>query len=187
MSIKIYPALSNTEILKRGDLQFTTTGKGIWHSESNASKDPIHGVPLKVLQIWIKPHTTGLEPAYHTKHFSDADKLNTLCHMISPAPLENYVEGTVPINANAHVYAAIVEPGQTVIHHVRAEKEKQRKVYVHVVMDDGSGEVRVAVEAGEEVLKGGDGAYIKGLGDKGEVRFESVGKGVIEFLVFDLA
>ncbi|RUS33030.1 RmlC-like cupin domain-containing protein [Jimgerdemannia flammicorona] len=178
-------SLSNTEILQRGDLQFTSSGKGIWHSESNASKDRNHGTPLKALQVWIRPSTSELEPAYYTEHFSDADKHNTLCHMISP--VGQHAEGTVPINANAHVYAAIVEPGREVVHRVQGMEGKRRKVYVHVLMDGNTGAVRVEVEGGEEVLRGGDGAYVRGVEEGDEVRFKSTGEGRVEFLVFDLA
>lgn len=36
------------------------------------------------LQIWCKPNKKNLKPSYITKSFTDQEKLNKLCHIISP-------------------------------------------------------------------------------------------------------
>lgn len=43
--------------MKRGDVQFTTGGTGIAHSEQNESSKPVH-----FLQIWALPWKHGLKP-----------------------------------------------------------------------------------------------------------------------------
>ncbi|KAH9436862.1 hypothetical protein MCOR02_000525 [Pyricularia oryzae] len=56
--------------MHRGDVQFTTGGTGISHSEFNEhNSDTVH-----FLQIWALPWKKGLSPRYHTRHFDDEDK-----------------------------------------------------------------------------------------------------------------
>ncbi|RUO96968.1 RmlC-like cupin domain-containing protein, partial [Jimgerdemannia flammicorona] len=43
-------SMGHTEVLKRGDVQFTSAGTGIFHSEHNASKSRDNGVPVNFLQ-----------------------------------------------------------------------------------------------------------------------------------------
>lgn len=54
-------------VIKEGQMQRMTAGKGIQHSEFNASKSQ----PVHILQIWITPRDKGLEPEYEQKDFSD--------------------------------------------------------------------------------------------------------------------
>jgi hypothetical protein len=55
----------NKGIIKRGMVQRMTAGKGILHSEMNASQsDPVH-----FLQVWIEPEEKGLVPSYEDFSF----------------------------------------------------------------------------------------------------------------------
>ena len=52
----------------------TSAGTGITHSEYNAhAEQPVH-----FLQIWIVPSERRLAPKYYTRHYTDADKADTL-------------------------------------------------------------------------------------------------------------
>ena len=55
-------SLGNTEVLKRGDIQMTSTGTGIRHSEHTHGAKQVH-----FLQIWSKPSQSGLKPTYYTR------------------------------------------------------------------------------------------------------------------------
>ncbi len=73
-------SMGNKEIITRGDVQMTSAGTGITHSEFNDSdQEPVHFV-----QIWIKPNKDGLQPAYYTRHFSDEEKKNKLRLIVAP-------------------------------------------------------------------------------------------------------
>jgi quercetin 2,3-dioxygenase len=66
--------------MHRGDVQFTTGGTGIAHSEFNEhNKDTVH-----FLQIWAMPWKRGLTPRYHTRHFADEDKKKGFVAILSP-------------------------------------------------------------------------------------------------------
>lgn len=59
-SLKHTDSLGHTEILREGEVQRMTAGKGIRHGEWNASdKDIVH-----ILQIWIYPDEENLPPSY---------------------------------------------------------------------------------------------------------------------------
>jgi quercetin 2,3-dioxygenase len=59
-SLKHADSLGHTSILREGEVQRITAGKGIRHGEWNASdKDIVH-----LLQIWIYPEEENLPPSY---------------------------------------------------------------------------------------------------------------------------
>jgi redox-sensitive bicupin YhaK (pirin superfamily) len=53
-------SMGNKRVLKPGEIQLMRAGSGVRHSEYNpSSKEAAH-----LLQIWITPDTSGLEPSY---------------------------------------------------------------------------------------------------------------------------
>jgi redox-sensitive bicupin YhaK (pirin superfamily) len=62
-------SLGNSGLIRPGEVQRMRAGRGIAHSEFNASdSEPVH-----LLQIWIDPDTSGLEPGYEQKAFTPED------------------------------------------------------------------------------------------------------------------
>jgi redox-sensitive bicupin YhaK (pirin superfamily) len=56
--------MGNIEIMKRGDVQLTSAGTGINHSEKTHGTKQVH-----FLQIWSVPSKSRLEPKYFTRYF----------------------------------------------------------------------------------------------------------------------
>ena len=55
-------SMGNTEVLRRGDIQMTSAGTGIRHSEKCHGPKPVH-----FLQIWASPNESNLPPKYYTR------------------------------------------------------------------------------------------------------------------------
>jgi hypothetical protein len=66
--------MGNGRVIKAGDLQYISAGKGLFHSGFNPSpKKPVH-----FLQIWLKPAISGGEPRYAEKSLGQAARPNGL-------------------------------------------------------------------------------------------------------------
>ncbi|CAE6519234.1 unnamed protein product [Rhizoctonia solani] len=185
-------SMGNTEIMKRGDVQMTSAGTGIRHSEYNRNKkEQVH-----FLQIWLLPNKSRLTPTYFTRHFTDAEKRDTLLKVVAPVDgpdVSDQREGTgpTPVHAQLSVYASILSPGKTVVHTFPEPKEGEaaRKAYVHVIQTSGYNTgaakgAKVQLNGGLE-LSEGDGAFAGAPG--GElIQIANTGDKDAEVLVFDL-
>ena len=96
--------LGNKEIIKPGGMQYTCAGSGITHSERNESAD----IPLRFIQIWLRPNAPGLQPHYCATHFKPSDHFNKFLHIVSGQSLENVTR----INQDANIYVSEIEAGQ---------------------------------------------------------------------------
>ena len=188
--------------MRRGDVQFTSGGSGIAHSETNEhASDWVH-----FLQIWATPWASGLKPRYHTQHFDEAAKKERFVPILSPlragpgasakedADALPAVEGTIPVHADLLFAAGIIGEGKTfewgvggsklgLPEHKAVRNDKNRRVYVHVTMTGGSkSKVRVA---DKEELGEGDGCYIENVNTGDAVAIESVGRTAAEVVVLD--
>ena len=67
-------SMGNGSVIKAGNIQKITAGKGISHSEFNPSKDH----QTFMYQIWIEPDQKGLEPSYQELSLNDIKEKNAL-------------------------------------------------------------------------------------------------------------
>lgn len=185
-------SMNNIETLKRGDVQYTSAGTGIAHSEyNNHPSTEVH-----FLQIWVKPGVNGLKPNYYTRHHPTESKRDTLVPIISPISTfpENSTfakEGkdeVIPIHQDMRFYATILSPGKTVSYTFQGNGE--RLGYIHLAQMSGynpgekTGGANVLV--GGNSISEGDGVFVRG-GKKGDsVEFKNVGDVDAEFVWFDM-
>lgn len=107
-ALKHEDSMGNGSIIRPGDVQRMTAGTGVRHSEQNASlQERVH-----LLQIWILPHTVGLEPGYEQKAFSEEERRGQLRLIAS----ENGREGSVLVHQDVSLFASILPAGQEVEH-----------------------------------------------------------------------
>lgn len=183
--------------MHRGDVQFTTGGSGIAHSEMNEHKsDTVH-----FLQIWAIPWKKGLSPRYHTRNFSDDDKRKEFVKVLSPLKggqdataqqekdAEPVIPGSIPIHADFVMGAGIIAPETKFEWVVGAKSTEQtkRKVYVHLPMTK-NGKAKVRLDGREDAeLSEGDGAFIDGVNAGDKLFVESIGSEEAEVIVLDTA
>ncbi len=154
-------SLGTGSVILPGDVQRMSAGRGIRHSEFNASKtEPVH-----FLQIWIMPERAELAPGYEQKSFAAADKKGSLRLVGSRTGRD----GSVTIRQDVDLYAGLFAAGDRVAHDI----VDGRVAWVQVAR----GTIRVN---GVELAQG-DGLAIE------DVRaLELVGVADAEVLVFDM-
>ena len=154
-------SLGTGSIIRPGEVQRMSAGTGVRHSEANPSaSEAVH-----LLQIWIEPSASGIEPGYEQKAFSEADKRGRLRLVASP----DGAEGSVTIHQDARVYATLLAPGQQVTHTLPAGR------YAWVQAARGS------LALNGQHLGSGDGAAVTR-----ETVLTLSGVGDAEALLFDL-
>src|SRR6187397_260053 len=105
-------SMGNGSVLKPGQIQLMSAGRGVTHSEFNPSPTE----PLHFLQIWIQPRERGLAPSYTEwrPKASQADAAKVL--VISPDGRED----SATIHQEAEIYRIRIQPGQTVTHQLKS-------------------------------------------------------------------
>lgn len=137
-------SMGHEEVLKPGEVQVMSAGRGIQHSEYNPSPDE----PTHLFQIWIKPERRGLKPSYAQHSFGLADRSNRFLRVAGP--VRDQRDAALLINQDADVFVTRIEPGQQVTHTVTAA----RGAWVHVMTG--------SVDINTERLETGDAATVEG-------------------------
>jgi len=154
-------SMGNGSVIRPGDVQRMSAGTGVRHSEKNPSPtEPVH-----LLQIWILPHTVGLDPSYEQKAFSEDERANKL-RLIASSDAD---DGSVLIHQDVNLYASIIDEGNSVTH----TTPETRYGWLQVA--------RGAVDVNGERAEQGDGAVIVG-----ESQIEIAARQPAEILLFDL-
>lgn len=116
-------------IIETGDVQIMSAGKGIRHSEYNASKND----SVNFLQVWVLPKLANIQPRYDQKKFSESDRTNKWQVVVSP----NENDGGVWINQDARFSLSVLEAGKELEY---SNAFKGNGVYLFVI----DGEVEAA-------------------------------------------
>lgn len=127
-------------VIRAGEFQATTAGRGIRRSERNASRSNW----ARVFQLLLAPSGPGLGPGDEQKRFSTAQRRGGLCVVASA----DARRGSMRIHQDALLYSAVLDPGQHLVH----ELSPGRTAWLHLV----EGEVTL----GEIVLTTGDGVGV---------------------------
>ncbi len=154
-------SMGNGRRLGPGDIQLMSAGSGVMHSEYNPSRVET----ARFLQVWIKPHTLGLEPSYTEWHPSPDSENKRKLLVISA----DGRDGSAVIHQDADVWRVRLHAGDSVSHEVMPG----RGVWFQLIK--GS----VAINGTEVVT--GDGASTE---DAGTVEFTATEDA--EALLFDL-
>ncbi len=161
-ALKHEDSMGNGSVIRPGDVQRMTAGTGVRHSEQNASeREQVH-----LLQIWLLPHTVGLEPGYEQKAFSEDERRGRLRLIAS----EDGGDGSVVVHQDVKVFASIIPAGEQVEHTM----DQQRYAWIQVA--------RGAISVNGEKADQGDGVIVAG-----ESSLQIKAEENAEVLLFDLA
>jgi len=154
-------SLGNGSVIRPGEIQKMSAGKGIVHAEFNASPER----PVHFLQIWIEPSARGIVPSYEQRAIDPASFINKLARIAAPEPRPN----EIGIMQDAEIWVAKFDREEEAIHLL----ESGRRAWVHVAT--------CAVDVAGEKLGPGDAAAIT---DQNEIRIRA--NGPAELLLFDM-
>ena len=151
--------LGSGGIIKRGEVQRMSAGKGVMHSEFNPSQiEETH-----LLQIWIEPAKQGTSASYEQQELA----LESGVWRLIASP--DGAAGSTTIGQDARILATVLGVGERINHRLSAD----RLAYVQVV--------RGQLDLNGNKLSAGDGAKIA---DESELQFLAGEEA--EFLLFDL-
>ena len=137
-------SMGNHGVVKPGGIQYLSAGTGIAHSEFNHSKDrPVHFV-----QMWVLPHSPGLEPNYGQQQFERQDRLNT---WLAVASGQTGVVAPVTLLQDASMHVSRLEELETTYTFDAAR-------FGFVFVAEGN------VEINGEKLAAGDSVRVHGIG-----------------------
>jgi len=133
-------SMGNGRVIRTGEVQYMSAGKGVQHSEFNPSKDEA----VHLLQIWIEPDRIGVAPRYAEKSMATAPS-GTL-HLVTS---KTGRDESIAIHQDADLWLGKFHPGDRATHKLA----KGRKAWVHVA----EGEVSL----NGTTLQGGDAAAVE--------------------------
>jgi redox-sensitive bicupin YhaK (pirin superfamily) len=107
-------------ILKKGWVQHTTVGSGMYHSEINASPTE----PMRFIQMWFMPSTPDLKPSVEQRRVEKAERTDRLLPLVS-----NIAPGALRIHQDVAVYSSYLKDGRSVTH----VGKKGRGTYLYVI------------------------------------------------------
>lgn len=154
-------SIGNGSVIRPGDAQRMSAGRGIRHSEFNASKH----TPVHFLQIWLLPAAAGIDPGYEQRNFPESTRRGQLRLVVSA----DGAEGSIVIHQDARMYDGILEAGEGTVHNLAP----LRRAYLQVA--------RGNVHANGVSLGAGDGAAIEN-----EARLDLKAQSDSEVVLFDL-
>ncbi len=113
-------SMGNGSVIRPGDVQRMSAGRGVKHSEFNHLQDRT----THLLQIWIEPNVKGIDPGYEEKNFPESERRGRL-RLIASADGR---EGSVLMHQDAKLYVGLFDGNEEAI----VELGQQRLAYVHV-------------------------------------------------------
>ena len=133
-AIKHGDSMGNEGIIKAGDVQIMSAGKGVVHSEFNASSTEF----LNLFQIWVFPKVRNIDPRYDQKTFLPEDRKGKFQVLVAP----DKTAGSMWVNQDVWFSRGDFNEGQETTY---APKLKGNGIYLMVIEGE--------VEVGGETLK----------------------------------
>jgi quercetin 2,3-dioxygenase len=124
-SIRHEDSMGNISVLRTGEVQRMSAGRGVLHSEYNTSDEP-----LKFLQIWIQPAQRQITPGYQQKPVATRGQLTALV-------TADGREDSLTINQDISLYRLTLNKQQS----ATLALDGLRRGYLHII----EGELQVVI------------------------------------------
>lgn len=154
--------LGSHGVIKPGEIQVMSAGKGIQHSEHNLHSESL----LHLLQIWVMPKTKGLPPRYQQVSFDKEDSRKNWVKLVSSKDQG----GLVDIDQDLSLATTMMNKDDK--RSLEALNQKG-KFWLQLV----SGEVQI----GETLLKTGDALYGQNIDLKSPIESQVDGTHILWF------
>lgn len=151
-------SIGTGSVIRPGELQKMSAGRGILHSEFNASRES----KVHLLQIWILPSQRGLDPGYQQITLAP-----TVAGTARLAASSDGRDGTIHVHQNCELWIGNSDRGKP----VNATLAGGRPAWIHVA--------RGNVKIKNQEMREGDSA-----GLRGESSLEIQSDAPAEFLIF---
>jgi redox-sensitive bicupin YhaK (pirin superfamily) len=155
--------LGNEGVVKPGEVQVMSAGKGIIHAEFNPFAEPV-----RLNQIWLMPRHRGNKPRWEQKPFTREQRLNRLLPVVTATDGAAAADA-LTIDSDATLYVSALEAGHKLVH-----RPAHDKVYLFVI--DG----QITVDG--QPLETGDQARLTGA-----TQVEIAASADSELMLIDLA
>jgi redox-sensitive bicupin YhaK (pirin superfamily) len=119
-ALKHKDSSGNEYVVPAGEIQRMSAGRGVMHSEYNASKSE----EVKFFQIWIQPNVKGIKPDYEQKAVPQKGSLTPI---VTPEGLD----GSLSMNQNASIYRLELDSGEAFI-----LETNNRIGYLHIIQGE---------------------------------------------------
>ncbi len=105
--------MGNQTVIRKGDVQVMSAGKGVFHSEYNKNPDK----DVNFLQIWVFTNKKNVEPRYDQVSIKDLEKENSFYQILSP----NQNDQGVWIYQDAWFYLGDFKAGNSQVYNINKE------------------------------------------------------------------
>ncbi|MBS0359381.1 MAG: pirin family protein [Proteobacteria bacterium] len=158
-SLEHQDSMGNGSIIKPGEIQRMSAGTRVEHSEFNHSKTEL----LHLLQIWILPEESGLQPGYEQKTIKKSDNQLILIGSRSGG------DGAVTIHQDVNLYVAYLKQH----HSIHYDLKHERQIWLQLIKGE--------IDLNTHQLSAGDGVAVT---NENKIEIKSLKDA--EFLMFDL-
>lgn len=124
-------SMGNASTILAGQVQKMSAGAGVRHSEFNADTHQ----ETHLLQIWVEPNVTGIEPEYEQTETDDLPRRDGWRAIAAPDGQWHGVSGAFRLYQDAALLLAHSDDGLDVRRYTLGDK---RVAYVHVAVGDAT-------------------------------------------------
>ncbi|EQB39958.1 hypothetical protein M947_05075 [Sulfurimonas hongkongensis] len=124
-------SMGNSEMLKRGEVQYMSAGSGVMHSEHNRHTSD----DLRLLQIWIVPPEKNLQILYGSHAYKKKQRENKLLNIVS----SQNGDAKIKLYQDVDIFVSELDDGKVLEFSI---KEKRQIYFVQI---EGSSDINGVV------------------------------------------